>query len=123
VSEPVLVVSDQHGCRAKDARGRCGRKADRPCAGDIDRRSGADLGGDGSMEIRSAEYRRGRSDHGFFSLARASAYELPMKMPATARRLLQLTPNPYQNDTLTDAFGPPMCGQGSGLRDALGSGS
>jgi hypothetical protein len=30
---------------------------------------------------------------------------------------------PYQNDTLTDALGPPMCGQGSGLRYALGSGS
>jgi hypothetical protein len=43
---------------------------------------------------------------------RVSAYKLPM----------QITPSPYQNDTLTDALGPPMCGQGSGLRDALGSG-
>jgi hypothetical protein len=46
-----------------------------------------------------------------------------MKMPATARRQLQITPSPYHNDTLTDALGPRMCGQGSGLRDALGSGS
>jgi hypothetical protein len=45
------------------------------------------------------------------------------KMPATARRLLQITPSPYHNDTLMDALGPRMCGQASGLRDALGSGS
>jgi hypothetical protein len=106
---------------AKDARGRCGRKADRPCAGDIDRRSGADLGGDGSIE--SGRQNIGEVRPRIFSLARVSAYELPMKMPATARRRLQITPSPYHNDTLMDALGPRMCGQGSGLRDALGSGS
>src|SRR5882757_6189451 len=53
VRESFLVhVSDQHCCRAKDARGRCGREADRPCAGDVDRRSNADLGGDGSVKSR-----------------------------------------------------------------------
>jgi len=26
----VVHVSDHHGCRAKDARGRCGRKTDGP---------------------------------------------------------------------------------------------
>ena len=37
VSEPLLVhVADQHGRRAKDARGRGRRKADRPCPGDVD---------------------------------------------------------------------------------------
>jgi len=53
VGEPLFVhVSDQHGCRAKNLRGRRGREADRPCAGDVDRRSDADLGGDGSVESR-----------------------------------------------------------------------
>jgi hypothetical protein len=95
---------------ATDARGRCGRKADRPCAGS-----------DGSIE--SGRQNIGEVRPRIFSLARVSAYELPMKMPATARRRLQITPNPYHNDTLMDALGPRMCGQGSGLRDALGSGS
>jgi hypothetical protein len=53
VSEPLLVhVSDQHGCRAEDARGRCGREADRPRARDVDRRTNADLGGNGAVEAR-----------------------------------------------------------------------
>ena len=33
-----------------------------------------------------------------------SAYELPMKMPATARRRLRITSSPYHDDALTDAL-------------------
>src|SRR3984957_16788384 len=51
VGEPLLVhVPDQHGCGAENSRGRRGREPDRPGAGDVDRRSDADLGGDGAME-------------------------------------------------------------------------
>jgi hypothetical protein len=53
VGESLLIhISDQDNCGAKDARGRCGSEADRSCAGDVDRRSDADLGGDGSVESR-----------------------------------------------------------------------
>jgi hypothetical protein len=105
---------------AKDARGRCGRKADRPCAGDIDRRSGADLGGDGSIE--SGRQNIGEVRPRIFSGPR-ERLRTANEMPAIARRRLQITPSPYHNDTLMDALGPRMCGQASGLRDALGSGS
>ena len=51
MGEPLLIhVADQHDSRAKNARGRGGREPDRPCAGDVDCRSDAHLGGDGAVE-------------------------------------------------------------------------
>ena len=82
-------------------RGRCGRGADRPCAGDMDRRFGADLGGDCSMESRRQNIGEADQITDLFSRPRE---RLPMKDAASARRRLRITPSPYHNDALADAL-------------------
>ena len=67
----------------------------------MDRRFGADLGGDCSMESRRRNIGEADQITDLFSRPRE---RLPMKDAASARRRLRITPSPYHNDALADAL-------------------